>query len=49
MGKIGSPELLILVVVLTLLFGSAQLPKLARSAGRAKKEFQDATRTDVVS
>lgn len=39
MGDIGAPELLIILVVLLLLFGGTQLPKLARSLGQAKKEF----------
>jgi TatA/E family protein of Tat protein translocase len=47
MGSFGSAELIILVIALTLLFGSARLPKLARSAGRAKREFEEATRADA--
>lgn len=42
MGGIGTPELLIVLLVLLVLFGGAQLPKLARSLGEAKKEFQHA-------
>ncbi len=40
MGGLGTPELLIILVVLLVLFGGAQLPKLARSLGEAKKELQ---------
>ena len=47
MGQIGAPELLLLVIVLVLLFGSAQLPKLAKSVGLAKKEFEDAKKPDT--
>jgi sec-independent protein translocase protein TatA len=46
MGDIGAPELLIILVVLLLLFGGAQLPKLARSLGQAKKEFSNALSDD---
>ena len=37
---IGQGEWLIILVVLLLLFGSTQLPKLARSLGSAQKEFR---------
>jgi sec-independent protein translocase protein TatA len=47
MGGIGFPELLILLLVLLLLFGSTRLPKLARSIGQASKEFKrGAAQTD---
>jgi sec-independent protein translocase protein TatA len=40
-GEIIGPDLLIILAVVCLLFGSSQLPKLARSLGRASKEFRD--------
>jgi sec-independent protein translocase protein TatA len=40
LGEIIGPDLLIVLAVLFLLFGSSQLPKLARSLGRASKEFR---------
>jgi sec-independent protein translocase protein TatA len=33
-------ELLLVIAVIVLLFGSTKLPKLARSIGQARKEFQ---------
>jgi sec-independent protein translocase protein TatA len=33
-------ELLLVIAVVVLLFGSSKLPKLARSIGQARKEFQ---------
>jgi len=39
-GKIGGPELLIILVVLVLLFGAKKLPDLARSIGASAKEFR---------
>ncbi len=38
--NIGVPELLIVLAVVLLLFGSTKLPKLARSLGEAQKEFK---------
>lgn len=40
MGRIGAPELLIILVVVLLLFGAAKLPGLARSLGASAKEFR---------
>lgn len=38
--NLGGPEVLIVLVVVLVLFGSSQLPKLARSIGQAQKEFK---------
>lgn len=40
LGRIGAPELLIILVVVLLLFGAAKLPSLARSIGASAKEFR---------
>jgi sec-independent protein translocase protein TatA len=40
---IGAPELLIILVIGLLIFGSNKLPKLARSLGQASREFKEAT------
>ena len=37
-------EIFLVVGVIILLFGGSQLPKLARSLGQAKKEFESGTR-----
>lgn len=39
--NLGTPELIIIFVVILLLFGGSQLPKLARSLGQAQKEFKE--------
>jgi sec-independent protein translocase protein TatA len=38
---LGLPELLIILAIVLLLFGSTRLPKLARSLGQASKEFKE--------
>lgn len=40
MGSLGAPELIIILVVVLLLFGANRLPKLARSLGKAQREFK---------
>lgn len=39
-AEILGPDLLIILAVVALLFGSSQLPKLARSLGQASSEFR---------
>jgi len=34
-------EMIMIVVVVLVLFGGSQIPKLARSLGQAQKEFKD--------
>ena len=35
------PEIVLILVVVLVLFGGAQLPKLAKNLGKAQKEFKD--------
>ena len=39
--NLGGPELLIVLAVVLLIFGSKKVPELARSLGKAQKEFKD--------
>lgn len=39
-GSLGGSELLIILLVVLVVFGGSQLPKLARSIGEAQKEFK---------
>ncbi|MGH9116732.1 MAG: twin-arginine translocase TatA/TatE family subunit [Acidimicrobiales bacterium] len=45
----GTPELLIVLLIILLVFGGTQLPKLARSLGRAQKEFKDGLTTETTA
>lgn len=38
---LGGPELVIILVIVLVLFGGSQLPKLAKNLGKAQKEFRD--------
>jgi len=41
---IGAPELIIVLVVVLLVFGSKKVPELARSLGESMREFRKGTR-----
>jgi sec-independent protein translocase protein TatA len=45
--NLGAPELMLLLVVILVLFGSAKLPKLARSVGEAQREFRNGLKVPV--
>lgn len=38
--NIGAPELLVVLLIVTLLFGASRLPKLARSLREARAELE---------
>jgi sec-independent protein translocase protein TatA len=44
MPNIGWPEIVILLVIVLLVFGPKNLPRLANSMGRAIREFKDGIR-----
>lgn len=37
----GPPEIGLILIIVLVLFGGSQLPKLAKNLGRAQKEFKD--------
>ena len=43
-GDLGTPELLIILAVVVLLFGASKLPELARGSGRALRIFKAETK-----
>ena len=38
---LGTPELIIIVLVIVLLFGATRLPQLAKALGQSKKAFRE--------
>jgi sec-independent protein translocase protein TatA len=44
-GKIGIPELLIILAIVVLIFGANRLPELGRGIGKGIRNFKDATKT----
>lgn len=43
-GRVGSGELLLILLVFIVLFGARRIPELARSLGKGIREFKNATR-----
>lgn len=43
-GSLGTPELLIILAIIILIFGAAKLPDLARNSGRALRIFKAETK-----
>jgi sec-independent protein translocase protein TatA len=42
--NLGGPELLIVLAVVLVIFGGKKVPELARSLGKAQREFRDGQR-----
>ena len=45
--NLGPTELIIVLVIVLVLFGGAKLPKLAKSLGEAKREFEKGSAGDT--
>ena len=43
MGRLGIPELLIILAIIILIFGANRLPEIGRGIGRGIRNFKDAT------
>lgn len=43
-GRIGTPELLVILGLVLVLFGPKKLPEIGRSFGKSIKEFRQATK-----
>lgn len=46
MPNIGTPELIVILVIVLLLFGAKKLPELAKSIGSSAKELKNAMKDD---
>lgn len=43
-GRLGIPELLIILFIIILIFGANRLPEIGRGIGRGIRNFKDATK-----
>jgi sec-independent protein translocase protein TatA len=46
MGRLGLPELLVILAIIVIIFGANRLPDLGRGIGNAIKNFKDAFKED---
>jgi sec-independent protein translocase protein TatA len=46
MGRIGIPELLIILAIIILIFGASRLPEIGRGIGKGIRNFKDATKNE---
>lgn len=44
MGNIGTPELLVILLIVLLLFGAKKIPELMQGLGKGVREFRKAAR-----
>jgi sec-independent protein translocase protein TatA len=49
MGRIGLPELLIILVIIILIFGANRLPEIGKGIGKGIKNFKEAGKEDEKS
>jgi sec-independent protein translocase protein TatA len=43
-GRLGVPELIIILAIIILIFGANRLPEIGRGIGKGIKNFKDSTR-----
>ncbi len=44
MGNIGTPEILLIVIAILILFGAKKIPEFAKGIGKGMKEFKKAVK-----
>jgi sec-independent protein translocase protein TatA len=44
MGRIGLPEMLVILLIVILIFGANRLPEIGRGIGKGIRNFKDATK-----
>ena len=47
MGRIGLPELVIILVIIIIIFGANRLPQLGRGIGSAIRNFKDGLKDET--
>ncbi len=47
MGRIGIPELLIILAIIILVFGANRLPEIGRGIGKGIRNFKDANKEET--
>ena len=43
LGRVGIPELIIILMIIILIFGANRLPEIGRGIGKGIRNFKDAT------
>ena len=43
-GRLGLPELIVILVIIIVIFGANRLPEIGRGIGKGIRNFKDATR-----
>jgi sec-independent protein translocase protein TatA len=46
MGRLGLPELMIILFIVILIFGASRLPEIGRGIGKGIRNFKDANKND---
>jgi sec-independent protein translocase protein TatA len=44
MGRIGMPELMIILVIVVMIFGANRIPEIFKGVGKGIKEFKNSSR-----
>jgi len=44
LGRVGVPELIIILMIIILIFGASRLPDIGRGIGKGIRNFKDATK-----
>jgi sec-independent protein translocase protein TatA len=44
MGRIGLPEMIVILILIVLIFGASRLPEIGRGLGKGIRNFKEATR-----
>jgi sec-independent protein translocase protein TatA len=44
LGRVGIPELIIILMIVILIFGANRLPEIGKGIGKGIRNFKDATR-----